>query len=408
MASIDIEDTDISASKLPSEVDESVKMNVSILVMLSSNNALCSESRKVVDNIERVERIALRIRKQAVSELESDRHVGHVIRGSIENWSSWEYNINLPAGPGPGSLYINGHVCNQFYIIMFRRRFSRRRRVFRRRTSNRVVRPRASVRRRRFTRRRTFVSRRRILNVSSEKKHDDMINTVVNDLGQHVIFQLIITAPATFLFLASARPTYSLTSTKDFTRQSRDTFCRGYGETIMIDVENPQEWYWRRIVFTFVGDIFLGTGTGASTSFNDDAVAGMTRHWNQMTNPQTNAIESVIFQGKAGVDWFDQRTAKTDPRRISVIRDQFRHLKASIGQAYSHRFRNYYPVNRRLIYNDEEVGKDDDRGVLNYVSAQDPQSVGDVYVYDLFFNTIGDIPQTFRVVAEGRYYWRER
>lgn len=67
MASLNIEDVDTSGSKGPSEIDESMKVNAFILVILSSNNALRSKSRKMVDNRERVEFSALRIGEQGIA-----------------------------------------------------------------------------------------------------------------------------------------------------------------------------------------------------------------------------------------------------------------------------------------------------------------------------------------------------
>ncbi|AUM62003.1 capsid [uncultured virus] len=285
-----------------------------------------------------------------------------------------------------------------------------RRYKFRPRRSRPVYGPhraRRVVHKRRTTRpRRAFTGRKRLLNITSEKKWDDMPQYYTDALGDHTQGSITFTATNRFLFLASARPLYFGISAKDNNRQSKETFAVGYKERIEIDVENAQQWRWRRIAFRFVGDPFVGTGTAASVPFYDNPTAGMTRNLNTMNLAQLNTVQGIIYEGTQGVDWFDERVAKVDRRRINLISDSTMHLKGFNDQSHSHTFNRWYGVRKRLVYNDVQDGKT--VAGTNYVSVQDNKSCGDVYIYDYFYNTAGDIGEPIQVTFQGRWYWHER
>ena len=260
--------------------------------------------------------------------------------------------------------------------------------------------------RKRVSRRSSFSSRRKLLNITSEKKWDDMPQYYTDALGDHTQGSLTIAADNRFLFMASARPLYFGISAKDNNRQTKETFSVGYKERIELDVENPQEWRWRRIAFRFVGDPFIGTGSSASLPFYDNPTAGMTRNLNTMNLTQLATVQGIIYEGVQGVDWFDERVAKVDRRRINLISDQTLALKGHNDQAHSHTFNRWYGIRKRLVYNDVQDGKSVQP--TNYVSVQDNKSCGDVYIYDYFFNTAGDTAENLQITFQGRYYWHER
>jgi len=284
------------------------------------------------------------------------------------------------------------------------RRFSRRRPVTRRRPVRHIGRRRRTVRRGRVSRR--GMTRRRVLQIASVKKHDDMPPAVATGGGSHTVSSWTFATTSRSLFLASARPEYVGDVSADTSRTSKDTFCVGYKERTIIDVRNPQHWYWRRIVFRFYGDPFIGTGTVDSVPFYDDPARGMTRNVNLMNLAQTNALQGIIYEGTQGVDWDDERVAQINRTKIKLISDITRHLSSGNDQAHTHITNNWYPVRKRLIYNDSQQGNRDIS--TNYVSAQEQRSCGDVYVYDFFFNTLGDIAQTVTATFQGRYYWQQR
>lgn len=77
VTTLDIKDISSSASELPSEIDEAMEMNTSIRVYFSADDALSSQSRKVLHNPESIEGIALAVGDQCVSCVEVEGH--HVL-----------------------------------------------------------------------------------------------------------------------------------------------------------------------------------------------------------------------------------------------------------------------------------------------------------------------------------------
>lgn len=75
VTTVDIKDISPSAAELPSEIDEAMEMNTPILVYFSADDALSSQSRKVVHNPESIEGIALAVRDEGVAGVEVERHV---------------------------------------------------------------------------------------------------------------------------------------------------------------------------------------------------------------------------------------------------------------------------------------------------------------------------------------------
>lgn len=297
---------------------------------------------------------------------------------------------------------------------MFRRKFSRRVTRFRRKPvfgrSGRAAR-RNVFRRRRTVRRRPVVSRRRILNVSTVKKSDAMPPAISNTSGQAVGVLLItgsLPNPFRSLFLASARTQYTGTHGLDHNRQSQHTFAVGYKENTTIDIVSNTEWYWRRIVFAFKGDVYAGAGTAADAPFYDDATSGMTRLYNTLSTPGINALQSTLFQGTFNIDWLNEEDAKVDVNRVTLIRDTSRYIKTGTNADHSHRYKLWYPIKKDLVYNDIEFGKGDTNP--QYVSVASDHSVGDIYVYDYFRAINPSTTETVgaSITSQGQWYWHER
>ena len=79
MASLKIEDSCVSGPKYSSEVHEAMKMNSSILMMLSSNDALSCKFCKQIHNFPRVEVSALGVSDESILKLPA-----HVVLGPEE------------------------------------------------------------------------------------------------------------------------------------------------------------------------------------------------------------------------------------------------------------------------------------------------------------------------------------
>jgi len=83
VTTVDIKDISSSACELPSEIDEAMEMKTSILVYFSADDALSSQSRKVVHNPESIEIPALSVGEESIASLKAKRHL--TLRGSRRN-----------------------------------------------------------------------------------------------------------------------------------------------------------------------------------------------------------------------------------------------------------------------------------------------------------------------------------
>lgn len=75
MTTVDIKEINSSAAELPSEIDEAMEVKTTILVYFSADDALSSQSRKVLHNPESIEGIALSVCDESVASLKVKRHV---------------------------------------------------------------------------------------------------------------------------------------------------------------------------------------------------------------------------------------------------------------------------------------------------------------------------------------------
>lgn len=310
--------------------------------------------------------------------------------------------------------YFGGEPCHSATLpdmpYSRRRRFSRRGPVRRRRTPRRTT-----YRRRRVYRRRGGMSRRRVLNISSTKKHDNML-PFVRDASEALVGGPMVIGPAnasqSFLFCPTARIPNSSngTSNNESYRERSTVYARGFRETINIWITDGI-WKWRRIVFETKQLRLLGpTGQGVydtSLSFYDSPTQGMTRVMSQLAPNTDSSLRGYIFDGQEGNDWIDPFTAKTDRDRVKVHSDRTWNFNNSSGEGQAATRKLWYPFNKTFTYNDDENGKTGPLGnIYQYFCTQGPRGMGDVFVYDIVQRVVGDGQMRFS--PEGTYYWHER
>lgn len=293
-----------------------------------------------------------------------------------------------------------------------RRRPTRRRYSTRRRNgyAARAYRP-------RFRRRR--ITTRRIRDIASRKCRDNMMPVRIQTDGggptqPGLPFTIDGTLGAQFLFVPSARipgPQFGNSE-----RSKTRTYCRGYKERVSLVTNSQAHWLWRRIVFRCrMLNQFNNFPTGIDPYTT--VTARTTEHgqvrtlWN--VGDQTNAdyedirdnLQELVFEGASGQDWASPFTAKTDPAFIKVISDRTINLggaQADTGRIHNKRF--WYPVNKTLVYNDEEEGRTPAKG--DSFSSLSDETCGDIVVYDLF-TCQGEAGDQLQFGPEGTYYWHE-
>lgn len=281
---------------------------------------------------------------------------------------------------------------------------SRRGRVSRARPRRSKGKRRSTIRRR--VTRRPRMGRRSILNITSIKKHDNMLPAVVGTPGSApVLGPILMPATTAFLFCPTARPVGTF-DVGEVQRTRQLTFSRGYREKVQFALADGTPWIWRRIVFTYKGPDFYGA-SGSQLPWLDVGPAqdsNMQRLIAPLAGTQYVNLRAILYDGNEGVDWFNQFTAKVDTSRVSLRSDRTISINPGndAGKNLSRTF--WYPTNKNLLYDDDEDGSASD---ANFVSVKSKIGMGDLYVYDVFGpSKAGSQPAVFQ--TEGTYYWHEK
>lgn len=264
---------------------------------------------------------------------------------------------------------------------MLRRRTNRRRYGAKRRTRT-YRRTSTNYRRRRVTRR-PMMTRKRILNITSIKKHDNML-TSYRPIGQAVPTRATgLTTGTGFasLFMPSARALSQVDSGESH-RQRQTIYARGYKENVAINISGGGGWKWRRIVFTLKSNI-LYNQTGDSVPYYDEGTSSagsMERVINLVGGTQFARLREILFDGTEGVDWQDSYIAKVDTSRVTLISDKTTLFNPGNESGQARNFKFWYPLNKNLMYEDDESGSS---VATSYTSVESKIGMGDLYVFDL-------------------------
>lgn len=305
------------------------------------------------------------------------------------------------------------------------RRSYRRPRTTRKRTTRKGYGGRTSRRRYPTTRRRypRKMSNKRVLNLTSRKKRDTMLSytntTVTNPVGNATYN----TGPATlrgdqtyiFAWVPTAR---SLSDSAGVTnsvseisqRTSTSCYMRGLKEAVNIRTNSSNAWQWRRICFTFKGYNLYPNDNANNTPFqyfSEVTNLGMVRTMNNLnTNTKGDRLLERMFRGSQNVDWLNVFNAPIDTTRVSVMSDRTRTIASGNDSGVLRTYKQWYPMNKNLVYNDDEVG---DHMANSYLSTHGKPGMGDYYVVDFFQCSDGaDQSDLMTVLPEATLYWHEK
>lgn len=281
--------------------------------------------------------------------------------------------------------------------------------------------------------------RRAVLNATSRKKQDNMTmftNTTVASPtggGSYTAAPAILAASTynssatsaidrtgyVFVFCPTAR---NLSTAGDVgnnvineaQRTATDCYMVGYKENIEIQINDGCPWQWRRICFRTKGNV-SALLSGANERIYQDASLvnppsndGMLRVVNALSGnrnagSQYNLYE-IIFEGQNASDWVDPMTAITDKKRITVMSDTTRTIRAGNESGTIQKFSRYYRLNKTLVYNDDEAGEVTATNYLTSPSA----GMGDFYVVDIFRARFGNQNSTLYFTPHAKLYWHEK
>jgi len=190
-------------------------------------------------------------------------------------------------------------------------------------------------------------------------------------------------------------------------RTSKSIFLRGVREFASIRTNSPDAWRWRRIIFSVKGIfVYLPVQSRFSVETSDQGWSrAIPDYSGSASTTARNALEALIFAGEAGKDWASVFTAKVDHSRITPLFDKTRILRSGNQQGSYFKNKLWLPVNKTLLYADEESGNNVQDGSLSAVSRQ---GVGDIFIFDLFDCSTQNSASTLTFEPEATMYWHER
>lgn len=196
---------------------------------------------------------------------------------------------------------------------------------------------------------------------------------------------------------------------EEASRTATTCYMRGLKEKIQIQTNNGTAWQWRRICFTYKGlQLLTGTnGDGTRQAFRETS-AGFGRvlsDWNN-ANAVVNPLLVALFKGQQGIDWRSYFTAPLDTRRVTVKYDKTRIITSGNASGVMRNFTMWFPMNKNIVYDDDEAGPDE---TTQNLSVSSKQGMGDYYVVDIIAGGTGSgTSDALTFDPEASLYWHEK
>lgn len=264
-----------------------------------------------------------------------------------------------------------------------------------------------------------------MLNVTSRKKRDTMLcatNTTAATPAGGTSYgpgPAVMTAANTYMFpwIATWRDNSVATGTAPIgtvfdpaTRTATTCYMRGLKEANTLVANDGSQWMWRRICFTWKGsELYQQTTSGFSFAFENSS--GNRRLVNDIQNGSTTITGSLIallFKGSQGSDWANYFNAPVDNTRVSIKSDKTRRLTSGNQNGTMRVYKDWYPMNKNLVYDDDENGGNESSAAA---SVRGKQGMGDYYIIDIFACPAPQQAGTASTLAwapEATLYWHEK
>lgn len=205
-------------------------------------------------------------------------------------------------------------------------------------------------------------------------------------------------------------------------RTASTCYIRGVSEKMRIETSSGVPWYWRRIVFRARSDVWINfslneSSTTPPTQTNSGAPGvlesstnGFERlYFNQYVNNAPQTISDWyknIFKGEQNRDWSDTLTAPVDNARVDISSDKLMTIRSGNQSGTVKALNRWYPCNKNLTYNDDESGI---AKSTSYYSVRDKRGMGDLHIVDIFKpGTGGSTADVLRLTSTATLYWHER
>lgn len=197
-------------------------------------------------------------------------------------------------------------------------------------------------------------------------------------------------------------------------RTSTTCYMRGLKEKIRLSTNDGSQWLWRRICFTTKGDNIHAFAVPGYNIAKRNDVNGFQRLVNDVYQAAAGTgganvrdeILDAVFKGTKNIDWSDVMTAPVDTRRVTVYHDKTTQIASGNQNGKQIVCNRWHPMNKNLVYDDEQDGESTDPYSYSVVSKQ---GMGDYYVIDMIRSAV---PQgtgsALAFTPEATLYWHEK
>lgn len=257
------------------------------------------------------------------------------------------------------------------------------------------------------------MTRRRILNITSEKKQDNRLtfSNVDTPAVAPTLKNVSLVGGTTYIipYIPTAMDRSVGSAVSPIIPGYRGTskiFARGYRERISFGTNTPAQWSLRRVCFRMRGNAIVNSTSAISPLWHEASPNGFTRSATQANGTGLGtAITNEIFKGEAGVDWTNFFTAPLDTNRVTVEYDKQFHFRSTSDSPHVRHFKLWHPMNKNLVYRDDENGETINTSVL---STSGSQGMGDYYIVDFWVCATPTTDNNCAINYEGTMYWHER
>jgi len=266
-----------------------------------------------------------------------------------------------------------------------------------------------------------MTSRRRILNATTLKKRDTLMNlTTTNATGAPqttwATGRAFLQGSAVNIMCWSPTcrvPSESLRNNPGQLSTGKPYYV-GLKENLRIDTSSGRPWRHRRICFTTKNDGNLYEGAPDAIPVWKrggpiDSNVGYVRPWQPMIGGAYTELRdhliNILFQGTITQDFDNAVDAKVDRTRVDIKFDRTWTIRPQTTVGSTAPKKLWHPMHKMFHYDQDESGK-----VTNYTdyAAATRQGMGDYYVVDIFDCFQGTSSDLLAIGGESTLYWHER
>lgn len=267
------------------------------------------------------------------------------------------------------------------------------------------------------------MTKRSILNLTSRKKKDTMLQWAqtngVDGAGTAKInYQAGNGGPITvFAWCPTARDLSTDTSgdlavvADDAARTATRVYQVGLKERIRLQASYLTSYTWRRVCFTSKG---LLDAITKLTPISLETSNGWVRYTKDISSGGTgqaaalDLLRSVIFKGNIGQDWNNYITAPLDNSRVTIMYDKVTTIRSRGDNEVNFTTTRWHPMNKTFVYDDDELGGSKTAAPRHALGRA---GMGDYIVLDFFEPGPNAHQQESAYAAidiESTMYWHER